>query len=560
VVGVRQGDEAGLKPLQAAVDPHPLLDAGGLQLVGWIAGESLSSPGATALALLPPPGPMGRPRPAATPRDARATPPPPAVLSGPGREGRLLEQLAGSSRPALVLTADIEGAARWGARLAKLGDVVRLDSGVADTARAAGWAALAAGEARLAVGTRSALLAPLPPGSTIALIDEQEVGHRPPGPPRIHSREVVLARAAREGLRACLTAPVPSVEMWAQERAGQVTLDRVAGGPRPAIDVLDARGMARREPLAPAAARLVREALAGGRRVFLCVSRLTSALGCEECATIARCDACGIALAYSPGSRALVCRLCGVGRPTADVCPGCHGRRWSPIGWGAERVEQALRRRFPGARIARYDPESARGKRGEAARAAALAAEVVVGTRSALRLFGPRSLGLAVFVSPDQLLGLPDFRAAERTFTALWAATERVRPDGAVIVQSRNREHYAVEAFVRHDLGAFYGPELAFRAELGYPPFRRLAVVTARARDIAGAERLAESVHAALRGSALTVYPPAAARGGLAWRVIVKGPGDLPALLAAGLAPWRESGPRRRGIIDVEVDPVEWQS
>src|SRR5207244_2487949 len=106
----------------------------------------------------------------------------------------------------------------------------------------------------------------------------------------------------------------------------------------------------------------------------------------------------------------LWCRLCATTRPLPDTCAHCHGRRLSPFGWGLERVEHAVRRRFPKARVARWDPEASRGAKGEAQRAAAAAAEVVIGTRGALRLFGPASLGLAGFVSPDQLLRLPDWR------------------------------------------------------------------------------------------------------------------------------------------------------
>ncbi|MBI2014268.1 MAG: hypothetical protein HYS77_01810, partial [Candidatus Rokubacteria bacterium] len=191
--------------------------------------------------------------------------------------------------------------------------------------------------------------------------------------------------------------------------------------------------------------------------------------------------------------------------------------------------------------------------------AAAAAADVVVGTRGALRLFGPASLGLAAFVSPDQLLRLPDFRAGERTLALLWAAAERVRPDGALIVQSQNPAHYVFEALRANDLAAFYKRELKFRAELGYPPFRRLAVVTlSETGDAPG--RLARAVGAALAGvTGLTVYPPAADRKGRALRFVVKGGAELPRLLGDALAELRAGRGRSRGIMDVEVDPVEWR-
>jgi primosomal protein N' (replication factor Y) len=220
-------------------------------------------------------------------------------------------------------------------------------------------------------------------------------------------------------------------------------------------------------------------------------------------------------------------------------------------------VEHAVRRRFARARIVRYDPEAG-GRRGQDQREAAQTAEVVIGPRGALRLFGPASLGLAGFVSPDQMLGVPDFRAAERSFALLWAAAERVRPDGALIVQSQNPTHYALEAVARQDLGAFYAPELKFRAELGYPPFRRLALVTVSGG--ADARRLADEVAAALRASSrLVVYPPVAARREKARRIVVKGDAELSSALAAALEDFRGPRPKSRGIIDVEVDPVEWQ-
>jgi primosomal protein N' (replication factor Y) len=331
-------------------------------------------------------------------------------------------------------------------------------------------------------------------------------------------------------------------------------------GPWPATQVADTRGILRREPLTPTLARGVRETLAAGRRVLLVVSRLASALACDECGEILRCPECMIALAYARAARALQCRLCGRVLPAPETCPSCRGRRLSPFGWGAERVEHAVRRRFPDARIARYDPEATRGARGEMQRRAAAEAQVVIGTRGALRLFGPGALGLAGFVAPDQLLRLPDFRAGERLFGLVWAAAERVARGGVLILQSQSPEHYVVDAAVRQDLGAFYRHELKFRGELGYPPFRRLAVVTITGKGVTETRGLADEVAAALAADReLMVYPPAPDRRNRFRRVVVKGRDDLSERLAAALSDFGRPRPRSRGIIDVEVDPVEWQ-
>jgi len=223
VVAVRDGADTELKPLARLVDTEPVLSKAQLDLVGWIAAQSLSSVGSTCAALLPPPvitdvgGSAARGHAAA----GRPASPKPELLIGAGREKRVLERLE-TGETALVLAADVETAARWAQRLAKIDRVVRLDSGVPDEERAAAWGALRDGSARLAAGTRSALLAPLPSSATLVLIDEYEAAHKPPGAPRMHSRDVALERAAREPLALLLTAATPSAEAWWRAESGLV--------------------------------------------------------------------------------------------------------------------------------------------------------------------------------------------------------------------------------------------------------------------------------------------------------------------------------------------------
>jgi primosomal protein N' len=557
VLRVRDGAADGLKPLAAIVDPRPMVSASALDLVEWIAAQSFSSAGSTVASLLPPAdGAHG-----ATPALPDPEPVPGSrltsrteLLTGIGREGTLLERIAAGSSSALLVVPDLDAAARWTQRLSKIDRVVRLDSGVGDGERAAGWRELCAGRARLAVGTRSALLVPLGPSPTLALVDEHEPAHRPPGHPRMHSREILLERARREAARVVMTSATPSAESWLGASRGVIPAASGHRGAWPAVSIADTRGILRREPLMPELARALRETLGAGERAFLGVNRFASALACDECGLVIRCVACGVALTYSRAATRLQCRLCGAVVGLPDTCPGCTGRRLSPFGWGVERVEHAVRRRFPHARIARYDPD-ARGKRRSASAAEASAADVVIGTRGALRLFGRASLGLAALVSPDQLLRVPDFRAGERLFALLWAAAERVKAGGQLIVQSQNPTHHAVTAVMAQDLGQFYGPELAFREELGYPPFRRIAVVTVRpgrSRPIG----IVDAVGAALRGSPrLTVYAASPDHRRLSYRFVVKGDDDLPDLLRQGLGELL----RGRGIIGVEVDPIEWQ-
>lgn len=581
VVGVRIGvDDTRLRSLLRVVDDAPMLDDDGVELARWIATQSLSSLGGTLAALLPPVVPVAsvvsvvserehgsrrgwpvldssRLRPVPAVNAPLPAPRKPELLIGAGRETRLLEEIG--SGPALVVVPDVEAAARWAQRLARRGPVVRLDSDADDTERARAWAALRDGAVSLAVGTRSALLAPLPTGAILALVDEHEAAHKPPGPPRLHSRDIVVERGSRERLRVMLTSATPSVETWWRTDGGRAERDGVDRGPWPLAQVADTRGILRREPLTPALARAMRETLAAGRRVLLVISRLTSALACDECGEVVRCPECMIALAYVRAARTSSCRVCGRAEPAPEQCPSCRGRRLSPFGWGAERVEHAVRRRFPDARVARYDPEARRGARGDAQRRAAAAAQVVIGTRGALRLFGRATLGLAGFVAPDQLLRLPDFRAGERLFGLLWAAAERVGPEGGLIVQSQSPGHYVLDAALRQDLAAFYRHELKFRAELGYPPFRRLAIITITAKTAMDLRRLTDDVAAALASDCeLTAYAPAPDRRDRLRRIVVKGRDDVAVRLDAALADLRRPPTKRGGAIDVEVDPVEW--
>jgi primosomal protein N' (replication factor Y) len=542
VVAVREGDAAALKPIQRAVEPVPILSAAALALSRWAAEESLSSLGSAALSLLPPP-PRGGPAEAvAPPAEPRGGPAPrPELWADPRRAEQLAEELARGPEAALVITPDRESAARWAKRL----DAARLDSGMPDTERRAAWFAAARGRARTVVGTRSALLAPLPPPALLALLDEHDAAHKPPGAPRLHSRELLVERARLEGNRLVLLSATPSVESWWRADSGHFARPAPEPGPWPEILTADTRGILRNHPLTLPLTRAIEEMSRAGRRVALVVTRGGAALACNDCGNLLRCGECGIALALSRDRRTLGCRLCARQEPVPDTCPGCGGHVLSPFGWDAERVQASVLKRFPRLRVSR-DPRSA---------------QVVVGTAALLRDLTPGSLGCVGFIALDGLLRLPDFRAGERAWQLLWAAAETVGPHGRVVVQTLHPEHYAIQAAREQDRDVFYKHELRFRAELGYPPFRRLCVVSVRGRGEAGARGLVAECASALGGIAgLTVYPaaPLGLPGGKSsrWRFVIKGPAELPHLLAPALGPFAERGRRHGGMVEIDVDPV----
>jgi len=541
VVALREGDATSLKPLQRAVEPVPVLSDAALELTRWAARESLSSWGSTLLSLLPPP-----PRPSAAETVSPPAHPPPGPAHEPElwtdhrREARLAEHLEREAGAALVVAPDREAAARWARRL----DAARLDSGVPEPERRRAWFAASRGKSRVVVGTRSALLAPLPPPATLALIDEHDPAHKPPGAPRLHSRDLLLRRAALDGSRLLLLSATPSVETWWRAQDGQISRAETAAGPWPQILTADTRGILRNHPLTLPLTRAIEDSTKRGRRAALIVSRRAAALACDDCGAILRCPDCGVPQALSRDRRGLRCPLCARVDAPPDHCGGCGGHRLSPFGWDAERVQTSVVRRFPRLTVSRQNLE----------------AQVVIGTPALLRTLPTRSVGCVGFVALDGMLRVPDFRAGERTWELLWAAAETVMPDGRVVVQTQHPEHYAVRTVQAQDHAGFYKEELRFRAELGYPPFRRLCEVSARAREDTRARALADECAAALRGIAsLTVYPPASASPAGArnrrWRFVVKGPAGLPHLLAPALAPLLGKRRGAAGMVEVEMDP-----
>jgi primosomal protein N' (replication factor Y) len=539
VVETRYGDEHGLERVERAVDSVPVLSGAALELGRWAADESLSSWGSTLLALLPPAGRSA---------DIVAPPPEPRVVHAPlpelwvgaRRDGQLIKHL-GHGGSALVIAPDRDAAARWAQRL----DAVRLDSGASDGARRANWFAAARGRARVVVGTRSALLAPLPPPATLVLLDEHDAAHKPPGAPRLHSRDLLMRRAALDGSRLLLLSATPSVETWWRAQNQEAIRPSPEAEPWPEIITADTRGILRNHPLTLPLTRAIEHATRRSRAVAIVVSGRAASLICGECGALVRCTDCGVPLTFARAAKTLSCRLCARAEPASDHCLTCGGHRLSPLGWDAERVEAAVRRRFPTLTVSRTDPR----------------VQVLIGTAAVLKMRAAGSLGAVGIVSMDSVLGVPDFRGGERAFELAWAAAEAVGSAGRVVIQTLYPDHYAIQAVKAHDLLPYYERELKFRAELGYPPFRRLCVITARGRTDSEAHSLATDCHAALREIAgLVVYPPAplGASGARStrWRLVVKGPTELPRLIASPLSPFLERRRRSGGMLEIEVDPV----
>lgn len=485
---------------------------------------------------------------------ARAARPRPVLLhgvTGSGKTEIYLETAAEAlarGRGVIVLTPEISLTPQLAARFrARFGDQVAiLHSRLGAGERYDEWQRLARGEARVAVGPRSAVFAPVSDLGLVVVDEEHESSYKQEESPRYHAREVALARAAAEGAVAILGSATPSVESYYRASQGEFHLSclgrRPLGRPLPEVHVVDMRAElagGNREIFSHRLQEAVKARLTAGEQVILFLNRrgFSRVVLCRACGLVVRCPFCHVAMTYHAAENRLACHYCEHSAPAPVTCPSCGSRYIRHFGVGTERVEEEVRRIFPGARPVRMDVDTTRRKGAHARILAGFARgewNVLVGTQMIGKGLNLPGVTLVGVVAADTALGLPDFRAAERTFSMLAQVAGRSgrgeRP-GEVVIQTYNPDHYSVVAASRHDYALFYEREIAFRRIAEYPPFSELVLLTvadaAEGRAREGAERLATEVRKMV-GETATVLGPSPAplarlRGLYRFQVLVKG-------------------------------------
>jgi primosomal protein N' (replication factor Y) len=393
------------------------------------------------------------------------------------------------------------------------------------------WRAVRRGEVRVVVGTRSAVFAPLPSLGLVVVDEEHESSYKQEDTPCYHAREAALERARLAGAAAILGSATPSLESRRRADEGAYELVRLdarhTGLPLPQVELLDLRlhrgapeaagePRARRAPaehrlITPPLLEAAAAALDAGDQVLFFLNRRGFApfTQCRRCGQGISCPNCRVSLVYHEPEREHRCHYCGFRLPAPDACPSCGAPSLRLSGSGTQRLEQEIRRAFPGRAVLRLDRDTAARKGAGAAVVAdfeAGRADILVGTQLVAKgLHFPR-LTLVGVLGPDLLLNLPDFRAAERAFSIVSQVAGRAgradRP-GRVIVQTLQPDHYALLAAAAHDYEAFYAEESAFREELGYPPYAELVALRMDGADREGlgsaGELIADAVRTALR-------------------------------------------------------------
>ena len=511
-VGVEAPEGIDPVPVDRVVDevPAPLVD-----LALWLADYYGSTPG-RALALVAPEKRARRgERPQPGDRDALAGEARPAALSTSqsaaverivGALGRskpalfLLQGATGSgktevylqaceaalarARGAIILVPEIALAPQTVGRLrARFGDrVAVLHSGLTEAERRDERERIRTGSAPIVVGARSAVFAPVPHLGLVCVDEEHDASYKQESDPRYDARTVAAKRAALDGAVVVYGSATPRPESW--EHLERLELGARLSGRLPPVRVVDLRREAGYPLSAPLLAELGALVERGGKAILLLNRRgVAPALHCRACGTTLRCPNCDVSLVLHSGGT-LRCHHCGFAERSPETCAACGSADVMRLGAGTQRLERELERRMPELERIRLDADAVRRPGAVAAalrRFAAADRAVLVGTQMVAKGHHFGGVSLAAVVDADTGLGMPDFRAEERTFqlvTQLAGRSGRDAP-GRVLVQTFQPDALAIAYAARHDVSGFLAVELERRRELGYPPYRHLVRIVA---------------------------------------------------------------------------------
>ncbi|HET7573009.1 MAG TPA: primosomal protein N' [Gaiellaceae bacterium] len=459
--------------------------------------------------------------------------------------------------PEIALTPQTLGRFR-----ARFGDrVAVLHSALGDAERRDERERIASGEAPVVVGARSAVFAPVPAVGVLCVDEEHDASYKQESDPRYDARSVAAKRAALERAVAVFGSATPRPESW--HSLERLELGGRIGAPLPSVRVVDLRREAGYPLSAPLLAELGTLAERGGKAILLLNRRgLAPALHCRACGATRRCPNCDVALTLH-ADETLRCHHCGRLERTAAACPACGSPELARIGAGTQKLERELEKRLPELERIRLDAdavESPEHLRDALERFSRAERAVLVGTQMVAKGHHFPGVELAAVVDADTGLGLPDFRAEERTFQLLTQLAGRSGRDapGRVIVQTFQPDARAIVHASRHDVAGFLAEELERRRLLGYPPYRHLVRIVASGPSAADATRALEELKAGLAGHEL-LGPAPLLRLRNRHRAQLVGKTDRPRALAsraAALLAAAAPAMRRAGLTAVvDVDP-----
>jgi primosomal protein N' (replication factor Y) len=408
--------------------------------------------------------------------------------------------------PEIALTPAVAG--QFFHRFGK--QVAILHSAFGDAERAEQWRRIRNGQARVVVGTRSGVFAPVQNLGLVIVDEEHDGSYKQQETPRYHGRDVAIVRARNAGAVAILGSATPGIETRFNAEQNRYVLlrlpERIARRPMPQVRVLDMRAefleTKKQSTFSRALLEEMEQRLAQGEQTILLLNRrgFSSFMLCRDCGERLLCENCSVVMTLHRRDRRMLCHMCGFAEKVPQTCGKCGSEHIQFLGTGSERVEDELHQHLPVARIARLDRDSA-GAKGAfeeiLQRFRAGDIDILVGTQMIAKGHDIANVTLVGIVLADIGLSLPDFRAAERSFQLLTQAAGRAgRGDmpGQVIIQTLNPDHYAIRFAAEQDYEGFYKKELEFRKYLRYPPFSACANILVRADKQEEALRLSSQL------------------------------------------------------------------
>jgi primosomal protein N' (replication factor Y) len=490
--------------------------------------------------------------------EAMDQPEPPVVLlhgvTGSGKTEVYLQAISHAleqGRGAIVLVPEIaltpQTVDRFRSRFAdKPGRVAVLHSSLSDGERYDEWHRIRSGEARIVVGARSALFAPVHNLGLIVVDEEHEPTYKQDEAPRYSARDTAVMRGRMEKCAVVLGSATPALESYCNAKSGKYRYAdlpiRVDDRRMPLMRIVDMRIAAEQEGKPVLFSRELVEAIrirldrAEQTMIFLNRRGFSASLLCPECGYVAECDHCSVGMTYHKARARLVCHICGEEKAVPKNCPSCQSPEFRHGGAGTEKIEEVMTKLFPKARIERMDSDTMRRKnahRDVLGKFRTGKIDILIGTQMIAKGLDFPNVTLVGVVNPDHALHMADFRAGERVFHLLTQVAGRAgrgEAAGEVIVQTYTPHHPAVQAARRGDFEGFCDQELAFRKELSYPPYSHLTCITLRGKNEAevqaAAEKLFQRLEPCVAGKAVLSpaipAPIARMRGEYRWQILLR--------------------------------------
>jgi primosomal protein N' (replication factor Y) len=482
--------------------------------------------------------------------------------------------------PEIALTAQLEAVfrQRFHSRVAIL------HSGLGQGERRDEWMRVRRGEVDVVVGVRSAVFAPLDRLGLVVVDEEHDASYKQERGLRYHGRDAAVMQAKLREAVVVMGSATPALSSYHNALRGKfrlLTLDhRIDLRPLPRVSIVDMRLQKQGEVISLPLRQALKDCLSSGKQALLLMNRrgYASFLLCRSCGHVPHCHNCAVSLTWHRTGQRLRCHLCGLTTSVPPVCPQCHAGGLKPFGFGTQRVETEVQRLLPGARVSRMDRDTTQTRQSYRRLLADLGrghTDIVVGTQMVAKGHHFPNITVVGVVSADIALQWPDFRAAENTFQLLTQVAGRAGrgpSPGKVLVQTYDPEHYSICFAKQHDYPGFFASEMAFRRELGYPPYQRLLLLQLAGNVEERTEEAARRLAARCRdlrdmhpgfGERLQVLGPVVAavpriKGKFRWQMLLKsGRSALLQELGRELLSWSHLALRGSGVtLSADMDPM----